>query len=156
MKSFTLAMAAFLLLASPATAEIDVASDTEIRVAYCLGVSEAQTAFTDQIKPGAEDKTKFAEEMRAADRAVAARRARMTDYLKARGLDARGGRPNALNGIIIAKRRGSADFEFLGSDGKCDKCEAGAAMKNCIDECRSADPIWQSVSRCNENSSLPY
>lgn len=146
------------MMGSTALAQVDVATDTELRVAYCLGALEAQIAWAAKANQELRIyETKDAEVFRALDRADAEKRARTMDYLNARRLFEGGGRPNALNGIAIAKRRGFTDVERLGADGKCDKCSStGGMMMKCVEECRREDPTYQSVQRCNENNPLPY
>jgi hypothetical protein len=82
-------IAALIVAATPARAEVvDIASDTELRVGYCLGVAEAFQGHTiwDEVVLGLPKENPLRAADREFKRQIHDRIERLRGYLRARGL----------------------------------------------------------------------
>jgi hypothetical protein len=157
---------ALLMVSSTAQSQVDVATDTELRVAYCVGVSEHQQAAYDPNGPnksllgGEPADSRLANALREGAQSNANRRARLLGYLKARGLFSVRSAA-AISGMVAAKRRGRDDsVERLAVVYACiEKCPlVSNSIGACIDDCRETkgNPAVDAVNRCTDNDPLPY
>jgi hypothetical protein len=150
---------ALLMVNSTAQSQVDVATDTELRVAYCVGVLEhTQAAFNPMAGEPADSRS--AKALREGAQSNANRRARLLGYLRARGLFSVRSAA-ALSGTVAAKRRGWDDSaERLAVVYACiEKCPMGSnSIGACIDDCRETKekPVWLAIERCANNDPLPY
>jgi hypothetical protein len=150
---------------STAQSQVDVATDTELRVAYCVGVSEHEQAAFDTNGPNglslalpADDP--LAKALREGAQSNANRRARLLGYLRARGLFSVRSAA-ALSGMVAAKRRGWDDsVERLAVVYACiEKCPlVSNSIGACMDDCRETkgNLAVDAVKRCTDNDPLPY
>jgi hypothetical protein len=169
MKRLMLLASALLMVSSTArTQQVDVANDTELRVAYCLGVTEQlqdqfpATGPNSVAGNSSTDPTdmELAKLDRVAAKEFANRRARLLGYLQARGL-ASVRSTAAISGVNAARRRGWADgVERQAVVGACvDKCSLPSnSIRACIDDCRETkgNPAVDAIRRCYDNDPLPY
>jgi hypothetical protein len=150
---------ALLMVSSTAQSQVDVATDTELRVAYCVGVSEHQQAAYGPMEGEPAD-SRLAKALREGAQSSANRHARLLSYLKARGLFSVRSAA-AISGMVAAKRRGWDDsVERQAVVYACiEKCPMGSnSIGACIDDCREpkGNPAVDAVDRCTDNDPLPY
>jgi hypothetical protein len=113
---------ALLMVSSTAQSQIDVATDTELRAAYCVGVSEHEQAAYGPMEGEPAD-SRLAKALREGAQTNANRRARLRGYLQARGLFSVRSAA-AISGMVAAKRRGWDD-----------SVERSAVVYACIERC---------------------
>jgi hypothetical protein len=161
MKRLMLFAGALLLFSSTArTQQVDIASDVELRVAYCLGAMEhEQAAFLGpKLLEGMPADSRMAKALREGAQSNADRRARLLGYLQARGLLSSVRSTAAKSGVIAAKRRGWDDaVERLAVVYACiEKCPLES--RACTDDCRETkgNPAVDAIKRCTDNDPLPY
>ena len=156
---------ALLMVSSTAQSQVDVATDTELRVAYCLGALEHEQAAFGPNGPnglwaGMPADSRMAKALREAAQSNANRHARVLGYLQARGLFSVRS-TTAISGMVAAKRRGWDDsVERLAVVYACiEKCPMGSnSIGACIDDCRETkgNLAVDAVNRCQDNDPLPY
>jgi hypothetical protein len=163
MKRLILLTSVLLMVGSAARSQLDIATDTELRVAYCLGVTEQFASdFTGPKSPswGLPEDDALVKVDRDVAQYNAAQRARLLDYLRARGLLTEERSITAKTGVVAAKRRGMADF--VEHEAMSDKCVSKCSAKNpsysqeCVDSCLKESPIHGAILRCRDNDPLPY
>ena len=145
MKRLMLLTSVLLLVSSTArTQQGDVATDTELRVAYCLG-------FTEQFQASIPSTLEF-----FADRL----RVRLLGYIQARGLLGDVRSTAAKSGVIAAQGRGWADgVESQAARAACDSKCVGSSNQSCRVDCLEDledYPAYRWLKRCIENDPLPY
>src|SRR5260370_19713921 len=113
MRRLMMLTSALLLVSSTAQSQVDVATDTELRVAYCLGATDhEQASFFPTTGPNSLSEGKWpadsrlAKALREGAQRNADRRARLLCYLQARGLLSNVRSTSAKSGVIAAKRCG--------------------------------------------------
>jgi hypothetical protein len=165
MKHLMLLTSALLMVSSTALSQVDVATDTELRVAYCLGATEQLEAATTGPNslswglPADSDTAKFDREIA---QNIADRRARLLGYLQARGLLASVRSTSAKSGVIAAKRRGWADgvesqAVIEGCVSKFSKCmKSNPRECTTVADCGKGNPAVDAIKRCRDNDPLPY
>jgi hypothetical protein len=167
-----LVAAAFLMMGSTALAQVDIATDTELRVAYCLGVTEQNQANStgpnsiSQGLPANDPLVAMDREMEKIEREIAQqsadRRARLSGYLRARGMFTGERSITAMQGITAARRHGATDMQqalatISACTSKCMKPSHNQPYsQECIDTCLSENPSHRAVLRCRDNDPLPY
>lgn len=151
------AAALAVLGASAGAQDARIATDGELRVAYCLGVNDWYAAqFT-----GPQSLTTGTPLDHQVPQMFAERHARLTDYLVARGY-LTGERPTAsLIGVVAAKRAGATDAQELSNAiGACGASQCAAARgplySKCLDTCMAQNPIQERIARCSDPHLLPY
>jgi hypothetical protein len=158
-----LVAAAFLMMGSTALAQVDIATDTELRVAYCLGVTEqnqANSTGPNSISQGLPANDPLVKIDREAAQFLADRRARLSGYLRARGMFTGERSITAMQGINAARRHGATDTQQASAaisacTSKCMK-PSQPYSQECIDTCLSENPSHRAVLRCRDNDPLPY
>jgi hypothetical protein len=158
-----LVAAAFLMMGSTALAQVDIATDTELRVAYCLGVTEqfqADVTGPNSISQGLPANDPLVKIDREVAQSLADSRARLSGYLRARGMFTGERSYTAMQGIIAARRHGATDMQqssvaISACTSKCMK-PSQPYSQECIDTCLSENPSHRAVLRCRDNDPLPY
>jgi hypothetical protein len=157
-----LVAAAFLMTGSTALAQVDIATDTELRVAYCLGATEqfqADVTGPNSISRGLPANDPLVATDREAAQFLADRRARLSGYLRARGMFTGERSYTAMQGINAARRHGATDMQqsSVASTACSSKCtKSSPPFVECQDACLSENPSHRAVLRCRDNDPLPY
>lgn len=145
-----------LALGSQAVAQPmpDIATDQELLAGYCLGVGMKSKAH--QLKAG--DASLDAAIARAEDEYIE----HFREYLGARGLFNGSRSTAAINGILLARKRGERDALICDARtavciNKCDVPPDRDRLIECINECYMLDQSCISTSRCNSaRRALPF
>jgi hypothetical protein len=141
---------------------IDIASDTELRVGYCLGVAEAFQGdkIFDDVVFGSPEGDPLRDATRDFHLQMNERIERLRGYLRARGLSVGARSLVAVTGVVAAKKRGEMDVTQQSTTiSRCTaKCTGPnfAFSQQCSDDCQQEDAASRAVLRCRDDDPLPY
>jgi hypothetical protein len=152
-----------LVSVGAARAELaDVASDTELRVGYCLGVAQEGRArvLREREWLGLPEGDPVQEALHKSIRMEDERIERLGGYLRARGIAAGVRSVVAIRGVLAAKKRGELDSaQSSQAISRCvTKCRGPdlAFSQRCADDCSHEDAAYRAVLRCRDDNPLPY